>query len=1346
MNTFHAILLSLLAAVIASLPVEAAGSANPFLLLYTMSTDDVRKLPSAGRGMENDHNLELNELLNNFFVPLVKDCSIVEVQTIMNHFNSNSDRKPYIQQIMEIINDNLQNSLARCGASRSTKTGSLEQDQSSSSLNPKDPGLEDLKGKKWKVWNTIRDHREITMGRLIPVLDASLAGFNVKCIKAGLVEKFENAVYAVTDKIEGWLVHPKERNIPYATYGKAKKALEDCKKKIENALMDAENVVCTKNRECAKFLVDSLSAEDFPGGFREAELKSLKDYVTALRKADQEVANKILDQVTLADPTPIDTGPFFKFGLRSFPELVRAKRAADVKRAAGGSGSAKSSFRSGSRVQGFRASSKPSGSSGTVGSKGIDSKKIFEQTKAHQDRILKILVEKQPKKAATLRKLANDALTSWKQNWNTFVARLNNLRRSKSKASVSMKDPVKRVKAVPNAKAKAAPPSRMTAANKPAVKTGKTAKNRKARSNLSHCCTLARSVVGGRVVNALLLRPLLHITQALATEASRHHWDNRSAEPGPFSFSALVAIRCCIDLRCTFDIRGLDFDDAVTAIKSIPTLFPIECLVSKFDELGEPLLDHLVTDAVNAYCGDGTVKPGFTIALVPFDIRFAFWKDLMETPKTRPDMYLLTRSFDPVQAEAAFNYLEYRIRLFTESYDMVENEAMEKKQESYDSDREYYDNEPVEAMKQKPWLPSVLVEALVSLLPALAARSMEMVRQAWEHICVLVFTAKASFPYAHIVPDCVSASSDWIVFWKQFVIHFLDGRDFGDASRFIEHLRSVDVDGVAEAKNALLQAFQEREVNKSGMHDYRAFIVRQLRLLEDFCCSVVNLEHAPKIIAALADIGRTIGNLQFKAKIWTLLESCVFALDDCLYELLTALNGPRTLPGNVDDDKIKIKFQLDVEELVHFYIDVQQKYGVELGPFPLAVLPICGSKDLHLTYIRSTVKLERKVNLTKLCSLLSGERFRTAFVLAIDMVGLELLDCLCQNKLELHRQNLLEHCIPILVSQLNKQKGVGKLISRLAPDMNESMLIEILDAILLILPQYSLETSMDLDIHELGFPAVIAALAQHGFSARIQPLVQFLYNIIALDRGMYIGFKIRVLILESVIRHLSPIKFADMALLWKRSYEFPEVFTETLATASAKQMAGLINTKSASISDVERLLIAALEHAQQEYHLRSGILVMKVVRQLHQSVVGSPTVSPSITGSLLSLLVAYLSQPEEIHDPSSVPDKPEIASPELDFVTQMLAPASGLVYEEAVACCLREVWVQATFCRSARFVYLTRSEEAGFGFRRVLSGAGEVIAAWKDALERKEEWYMEVSFGERVKMLCKKYGLVWANE
>ncbi|KAI9341252.1 hypothetical protein DFJ73DRAFT_539207 [Zopfochytrium polystomum] len=483
MNTLRALLLGLLASVIASFPIRVEAAPNPFVLLYTMATEEIRNLPSAGHGMNNDHNLELNELVNHFFLPLVKDCSIVEVQTIMNHFNSNSGgRTPYIKKIVAIINHRGDNSFVITAAANQLKKKLVM----GNALDKDDPGLDDLA----IVWNTIRRHRVTTLGKLKTVLDASLAGFNVKCIKTKLVKKFEDSVNAVTDKIDGWVAYPRTKPKPYATYKNVEKALNAYKAKIDNALMGAEDVVCTKNRECATFLVNSLSAADFPGGFSKDDMESLKAYVTALPEADQEVAKQILDQVTLADPTPINPGPFFQFGLRSFPELVRAKRAADVKRAAGGSGSAKSSFRSGSQVQGFRGSSKPSGSSGTVGSKGIDSKKLFEQTKAHQDRILKILVEKHPKKAATLRKLANEALTSWKQNWNTFVARLNNLRRSKPKASVSTKTnaPVKRVKAAPNAKAKAAPPrrkTRMTA--KPAVKTGKvgtstTAKTTKARS------------------------------------------------------------------------------------------------------------------------------------------------------------------------------------------------------------------------------------------------------------------------------------------------------------------------------------------------------------------------------------------------------------------------------------------------------------------------------------------------------------------------------------------------------------------------------------------------------------------------------------------------------------------------------------------------------------------------------------------------------------------------------------------------------------------------------------------------------------------------------------------------
>ncbi|KAI9321152.1 hypothetical protein DFJ73DRAFT_876659 [Zopfochytrium polystomum] len=218
MNTLNALLLGLLAAVIASLPIRV--EANPFLLLYTMATDEIRKLASASGGMNNDHNLELNELVNHFFLPLVKDCSIVEVQTIVNHFNSNSGgRTPYIKQIVAIINHPRDNSFVITAAANQLKKKLVM----GNALDQHDPGKGDLA----IVWDpTIRGHRVTTLGKLKPVLDAALAGLKVQCIPSKLVVKFEKAVNAVTDKIDGWLAYPRTRPKPYATYKNVEKALK----------------------------------------------------------------------------------------------------------------------------------------------------------------------------------------------------------------------------------------------------------------------------------------------------------------------------------------------------------------------------------------------------------------------------------------------------------------------------------------------------------------------------------------------------------------------------------------------------------------------------------------------------------------------------------------------------------------------------------------------------------------------------------------------------------------------------------------------------------------------------------------------------------------------------------------------------------------------------------------------------------------------------------------------------------------------------------------------------------------------------------------------------------------
>ncbi|KAI9338306.1 hypothetical protein DFJ73DRAFT_848207, partial [Zopfochytrium polystomum] len=159
---------------------------------------------------------------------------------------------------------------------------------------------------------------------------------------------------------------------------------------------------------------------------------------------------------------------------------------------------------------------------------------------------------------------------------------------------------------------------------------------------------------------------------------------------------------------------------------------------------------------------------------------------------------------------------------------------------------------------------------------------------------------------------------------------------------------------------------------------------------------------------------------------------------------------------------------------------------------------------------------------------------------------------------------------------------------------------------------------------------------------------------------------------------------------------------------------------------------------------------MESVRLLRKRVVGFQAASPRITQSLMHLLSAYSNN----HYPHTINriDKPpvsDVQSPELDYVAQMLDPGSGLVITNNVASCLKEVWVEAVFCKASRFFELraTSNESpvsgltsTGAEFRRVLST--DIISVWKSVLERDETWFEQVSFGERVKMLYKKYGLV----
>ncbi|KAI9328760.1 hypothetical protein DFJ73DRAFT_964400 [Zopfochytrium polystomum] len=664
-------------------------------------------------------------------------------------------------------------------------------------------------------------------------------------------------------------------------------------------------------------------------------------------------------------------------------------------------------------------------------------------------------------------------------------------------------------------------------------------------------------------------------------------------------------------------------------------------------------------------------------------MRLKFWKGMIDRVHRgdSPLINLLISSFDSDQAMEALQYLETYVQTHLES--LVECSKTISIIVENESEPEF-----------DPFL-QLLVSAVLALIPALSADS---VHQAWDLLYVLEFTVKTQWSEPTRVFQSICTSPYWIPFWKQIVVREMDPNNCGKQPVwFVRFLDSDKVMGLA--LDTMLQTISELEIHKSDAPVYKAFIERQLKLLQPLCVDVIG-EQAPKLIGILADIVRTM-SFGDSGDMRSCLNSLNVGLSKLHYHYVGHNSG---------------EFESNVDKLIRCYSIL---YSTTLD-----YLPICGSEDCHLNYI--TIEIDR--NAKALCRNLSGQRYHSIFVLAIELKHLDVLYNLGNKKSEL-RLHHIEKCFPMVLSKLNKEEGVGKLIACLAPEMSDGMLLQLLNAILKLLPNYSPEASVDCHLHGSCFPVLSNVLAQRGFVEHVQPLVQFLFRNIDYKWGFDLELvKNMERVVMTVIRHLSSITLSDMVVLWNRIHEDLLYISEALTIVFTEQMAILINKKSASIEDMERLLLEDLERETFKTSLVNvclwnGFLVMKAVRLLRKQVVG--------------FIVPYMSN---------------VQSPELDYVAQMLDPCSGLVITNNVASCLKEVWVESVFCEASRFFELRASEESpvtgfsssGADFRRVLST--DIISIWKSVLERDATWFERVDFGKRLKLLYEKYGLVWVAD
>ncbi|KAI9349494.1 hypothetical protein DFJ73DRAFT_407522 [Zopfochytrium polystomum] len=664
-------------------------------------------------------------------------------------------------------------------------------------------------------------------------------------------------------------------------------------------------------------------------------------------------------------------------------------------------------------------------------------------------------------------------------------------------------------------------------------------------TRLSCCCSLARSVVGHRFVKPLLINPLLRIALMSTTKdcLRERPKDSFYESRSPFFFSILVAVRSYIDLSHTFDLPASEEDHAI--LQSIHLLFPIDSI------LRSPArhLDELSAQALNS-----DIKVGQSLRLRPFEMRLEFWKILIDRADDGDGalINLLTSSFESDQALEALQFLETYVKTHLET--LVErcktiSIAVENESEPESEPESEQESEEDPSLL----LPQLLFTAVVALIPALSADS---VCQAWDLLYLLEFTVKTQCSELTGRPICTSP--DWIPFWKQIVVREMDPNKCGKQRVWLWWY--FDSDKVMElAVDTMLQTISELEIDKSDVPAYKAFIERQLKLFQ--LCLYANAKvigkQVPKLIPILADIVRT---KSFEESGY--MYSCLKSLDFRLLELSYHYVGPSSE-----------EFKTNVDLLVGCYSNLQTPYDSTLK-----YLPICGSVECHLKYIRSAIEINPNVYTDDLCCNLSGQRYHSTFLLAIELEHLDLLYNLANNKSELCLHHI-EKCIPIVLSKLNKEESVGKLISCLAPEMSNEMLLQLFNAILKFLPNYSVKNSVDSDLHGCCFPVLSNVLAQRGFVEHVQPLVQFLFRKIDYKR-----FRSRVEnALITVIRHLRFITLSDMVVVWNRIQEDLS-YSEAFTTAFTEQMAILINEKSASIEDMERLLLEDLARGRRRLH------------------------------------------------------------------------------------------------------------------------------------------------------------------
>ncbi|KAJ1560334.1 hypothetical protein HK405_007470 [Cladochytrium tenue] len=292
--------------------------------------------------------------------------------------------------------------------------------------------------------------------------------------------------------------------------------------------------------------------------------------------------------------------------------------------------------------------------------------------------------------------------------------------------------------------------------------------------------------------------------------------------------------------------------------------------------------------------------------------------------------------------------------------------------------------------------------------------------------------------------------------------------------------------------------------------------------------------------------------------------------------------------------------------------------GVAVSIDSSAAVNIKANKHILLSYLLSHDPGQIAL-LGDLASSLTGEQYRdrldVLFPILISTLGVE------TGNTELLHKDRVDVLVPNLDSTLKVQTGVGQILNRVARDLSDSKLLELLDVSLDAQKNISLDLSVTLKLLD-AFSVLLGALTERGLTSRVETAAQYAFERIFQRAGLEVSSRLVQYVGRMTLQDLS--RYTELAL--NLNQEWPDATLKDFLSAVADLAAAEIKNGAFTFSNFERALVAVLAVlAEQTVSIKCECLdVLRIFCRLHTALSGAAPKSSALANALLVKLLNYM--------------------------------------------------------------------------------------------------------------------------